>query len=172
MRRYRAQRRARWSECDPAGVVYTVNFCEYVASAFELFMAELLGGPLQTMKQRHGLATPARALTLEFTGPLRPDEEFVMTVAVADAQAQLASAHLKVPAQQAAYRQRKAEEYAARDMLAYQQREFVRQTKLQADGISSLAQLDQAKSNLQSAQQRLAAADNLVEQRKQVRHHR
>jgi acyl-CoA thioesterase FadM len=77
-------RRARWGECDPAGVVYTVNFCEYVASAFELFMAELLGGPLQTMKQRHGLATPARALTLEFTGPLRPDEEFVMTVAVAD----------------------------------------------------------------------------------------
>jgi acyl-CoA thioesterase FadM len=77
-------RRARWAECDPAGVVYTVNFCEYVASAFELFMAELLGGPLQTMKQRHGLATPARALTLEFTGPLRPDEEFIMTVVVAD----------------------------------------------------------------------------------------
>ena len=78
------QRRARWGECDPAGVVYTVNYCEYVASAFELFMAELLGGPLQTMKQRHGLATPARALTLEFTGPLRPDEEFIMTVVVAD----------------------------------------------------------------------------------------
>jgi acyl-CoA thioesterase FadM len=77
-------RRARWGECDPAGVVYTVNFCEYVASAFELFMAELLGGPLQTMKQRHGLATPARALTLQFTGPLRPDEEFIMTVVVAD----------------------------------------------------------------------------------------
>src|ERR1700716_411258 len=77
-------RRARWGECDPAGGAYTVNFCEYVASAFELFMAELLGGPLQTMKQRHGLATPARALTLEFTGPLRPDEEFIMTVVVAD----------------------------------------------------------------------------------------
>jgi len=69
----KVHRRVRWGECDPAGVVYTVNFCEYVASAFELFMAELLGGPLQTMKQRHGLATPARALTLEFTGPLRPD---------------------------------------------------------------------------------------------------
>jgi len=80
----KVHRRVRCGECDPAGVVYTVNFCEYVASAFELFMAELLGGPLQTMKQRHGLATPARALTLEFTGPLRPDEEFVMTVAVAD----------------------------------------------------------------------------------------
>ncbi len=59
-------RRARWGECDPAGVVYTVNFCEYVASAFELFMAELLGGPLQTMKKQHGFAVPARALTLDF----------------------------------------------------------------------------------------------------------
>jgi acyl-CoA thioesterase FadM len=76
-------RRVRWGECDPAGVVYTVNFCEYVASAFELFMAALLGGPLQTMKQQHGLATPARALALEFMAPLRPDEEFTMTVAVA-----------------------------------------------------------------------------------------
>jgi hypothetical protein len=37
----KVHRRVRWGECDPAGVVYTVNFCEYVASAFELFMAEL-----------------------------------------------------------------------------------------------------------------------------------
>jgi membrane fusion protein, multidrug efflux system len=79
-------------------------------------------------------------------------------IAVADARAQLAAAYLKVPALQAAYRQRKAGEAAAGDMLEYQQREFVRQTELQAEGISSLAQLDQAKSNLQSAQQRLAAA--------------
>jgi len=78
-------RRVRWGECDPYGVVYTVNFCEYVASAFELFMAALLGAPLQATKQRLGIATPARALTLEFTAPLRPDDEFTMTVAVADA---------------------------------------------------------------------------------------
>jgi len=51
-------------------------------------------------------------------------------IAVADAQAQLAGAHLKVPALQAAYRQRKADEEAARTTLAYQQREFARQTQL------------------------------------------
>ena len=78
------RRRVKWGECDPAGVVYTVNYSEYVASAFELFMATLLGGPLQTMKQRYGLATPARALTLEFLAPLRPDDEFIMTVTVVD----------------------------------------------------------------------------------------
>jgi membrane fusion protein (multidrug efflux system) len=80
-------------------------------------------------------------------------------IAVADAQAQLAGAQLKVPALQAAYRQRKAEEASARTTLAYQQREFARQTQLQAEGISSLAQLDQAKNNFQSAEQQLAAAE-------------
>jgi len=47
-------------------------------------MAALLGAPLQATKQRLGIATPARALTLEFTAPLRPDDEFTMTVAVSD----------------------------------------------------------------------------------------
>jgi len=80
-------------------------------------------------------------------------------IAVADAQAQLAGARLKVPSLQAAYRQRKADEAAARSTLAYQQREYARQTELQAEGISSFAQLDQAKNNFQSAEQQLAAAE-------------
>jgi len=80
-------------------------------------------------------------------------------IAVADAQAQLAGSHLKVPVLQAAYRQRTADEAAARSTLEYQRREFARQTQLQAEGISSAAQLDQAKDNFQSAEQRLAAAE-------------
>jgi acyl-CoA thioesterase FadM len=47
-------------------------------------MTMLLDGPLQTMKQRYGLATPARALSLEFLAPLRPDDEFAMMVTIAD----------------------------------------------------------------------------------------
>ena len=80
-------------------------------------------------------------------------------IAIEDAEAQLAGARLKVPALLATWRQRKADEAAARTTLAYQQSEFARQTKLQADGISSKAQLDQAKNNFQSAQQQLAAAE-------------
>jgi membrane fusion protein, multidrug efflux system len=80
-------------------------------------------------------------------------------IAVADARAQLAQALRKVPAEQALYRQRLADEAAARTTLAYQQREFARQTELQAQTISSLAQLDQARNNFQSAQQRLSAAE-------------
>jgi len=79
-------------------------------------------------------------------------------IAVADATAQLAQARLKVPALQATYRQRQADESAAQTALAYQTRELARQTSLQAQGISSRAQLDQARSNFQSAEAQLAAA--------------
>jgi membrane fusion protein (multidrug efflux system) len=79
-------------------------------------------------------------------------------IAVADARAQLAAAMLKVPALKAAYRQRVADEAAARSTLAFQQREMNRQIELQAQGISSRAQLDQARTSFQSAQQQLAAA--------------
>lgn len=79
-------------------------------------------------------------------------------IAVANAQAQLAAARLKVPALKAAYRQRQADEAAARSTLAFATREFDRQTRLEAQGISSRAQLDQAKTSFQSAQQQLAAA--------------
>jgi membrane fusion protein, multidrug efflux system len=79
-------------------------------------------------------------------------------IAVADARAQLAAAMIKVPALKAAYRQRLADEAAARNALAFQQRESNRQTELQAQGISSRAQLDQAKTGFQSAEQQLAAA--------------
>jgi membrane fusion protein (multidrug efflux system) len=79
-------------------------------------------------------------------------------IAVADGRAQLSAAEIKVPALKAAYRQRQADEAAARSTLAFATREFDRQTKLEAQGISSRTQLDQAKTNFQSVQQQLAAA--------------
>lgn len=79
-------------------------------------------------------------------------------IAVADAKAQLAAALLKVPTLQAAYRQRLADQTAAESSLDFARRELARQTQLEAQGISSRAQLDQAKNNFQSAEQQLAAA--------------
>ena len=80
----RIRRRVKWGECDPAGVVYTVRFSDYVISAFELFMRHLLDGAFQGAKDEHGFGTPAKALSLEFLASLRPDDEFEMTVLVAD----------------------------------------------------------------------------------------
>ncbi|MDR3490217.1 MAG: HlyD family secretion protein [Bradyrhizobium sp.] len=79
-------------------------------------------------------------------------------IAVADAEAKLAGARLMVPALLATYRQRVADETEARANLAYQTLEFARQRNLQAQGISSQDQLDQAKASFQSAQQQVAAA--------------
>ncbi|HXR94481.1 MAG TPA: HlyD family secretion protein [Rhizomicrobium sp.] len=78
-------------------------------------------------------------------------------IAVADAKAQLAAAMLKVPSLQAVYRQRLADQAGAENTLDYDRRELARQTQLESQGISSRAQLDQARNNFQSAEQQLAA---------------
>jgi membrane fusion protein (multidrug efflux system) len=79
-------------------------------------------------------------------------------IAVESAEAQLASAQLKIGALQAAYARARADEKAAEDTVAYDQRELDRQTKLTASGIASRAQLDQTTHDLENARQRLAAA--------------
>ena len=78
------RRRVKWGECDPAGVVYTATFADYVICAAELFYGALLGGTPQRMKNELGFGTPSRALSFDFIGSLRPDDEFDMTVQVVD----------------------------------------------------------------------------------------
>ncbi len=79
-------------------------------------------------------------------------------IAVRDAEARLAGARLQVQALEAAYRQRQADERAARTTTAYRQDDFDRKRKLAADGITSRAQLDQATHDLDVARQALIAA--------------
>jgi len=76
------RRRVKWGDCDPAGVVYTVTFSEYVLSAAELFYERLFGTTPQRAKEEQGFGTPSRALSFDFRRSLRPDEEFDMTVEV------------------------------------------------------------------------------------------
>jgi acyl-CoA thioesterase FadM len=78
------RRRVKWGDCDPAGVVYTVTFSEYVISAAELFYGALFGTTPQRAKREQGFGTPSRALSFDFRRSLRPDDEFDMTVTVAD----------------------------------------------------------------------------------------
>jgi 4-hydroxybenzoyl-CoA thioesterase len=60
------RRRVKWGDCDPAGLVYTVTFSEYVISAAELFYGFLFEGTPQKVKDRHGFGTPTRALEFDF----------------------------------------------------------------------------------------------------------
>jgi membrane fusion protein, multidrug efflux system len=80
------------------------------------------------------------------------------SIAVEDAEAQLAGARLKVRALEATYRQRQADIKAARDTLVYRQRDYERQKKLAVDGIASRAQLDQAVHALDAAREALTAS--------------
>ena len=77
------RRRVKFGECDPAGVVYTVAFSEYVISASDIFYGSLFGVKPQLAKEEIGFRTPTRALELDFRSALRPDDEFDMTVSVA-----------------------------------------------------------------------------------------
>ncbi len=77
------RRRVKWGDCDPAGVVYTPMFSEYVISAAELFYGSLFNTTPQRAKHVQGFGTPSRALAFDFRRSLRPDDEFDMTVTVA-----------------------------------------------------------------------------------------
>ena len=79
-------------------------------------------------------------------------------VAVREAEAQLAASRLKVQTLQATYRERLADQTAAQDTLAFQQKEYDRQVKLAQAGISSGAQLQQSAHDLASTRQKLEAA--------------
>lgn len=78
------RRRVKWGECDPAGVVYTPRFADFVAEAFHLFLVSILEGGLQQRYRELDVATPARALNLDFRRSLWPDQSFDMTIRVTD----------------------------------------------------------------------------------------
>jgi len=96
---------------------------------------------------------PVKAGTILFA--LDPSR---LEVAVQEADAQLAAARLKVQTLQATYQERLADQAAAQDTLAFQQKEYDRQVKLANAGISSSAQLEQSEHDLSSTRQKLLAA--------------
>lgn len=89
------------------------------------------------------------------------DRDF--SIAVEEAKAKLASTKLEIAALKATYRQRSADRNAAADTLAYARREFRRQSTLADEGISSQAQLDQARHALAEAEEKQNAADHQLD---------
>lgn len=73
------RRQVVWGECDPAGVVYTPRFADYLVSAFQWFLRyELANTGLAEL----GIGTPMKAMSLEFHRMLKPGDWFDMRVAV------------------------------------------------------------------------------------------
>ncbi|KQW64905.1 acyl-CoA thioesterase [Variovorax sp. Root411] len=78
------RRRVRWSDCDPAGVVFTGKFTEYVLNAVNLFYSELSQGRGAEWRKTLGVDTPCKGMALEFHRALWPEEEFDIAVHVGE----------------------------------------------------------------------------------------
>jgi len=76
------RRTVRWGDCDPAGIVYTPRFLEFAVSAYEGFLAQMLGGDLHHAKRVLGVDFPVRGVELDFRAPLAFEERFDMVLQV------------------------------------------------------------------------------------------
>ena len=81
---FAVRRRARWAECDPAGVVFTGRYTDFLLGAVNLFYASLSRGHYSRWCAEMEVATPCRGLALDFRGALWPEDEFVMRVTVSE----------------------------------------------------------------------------------------
>jgi acyl-CoA thioesterase FadM len=77
---FTVRRVARWADCDPAGVVHTPRFGDYVLSATDLFRAHLIGPDWHRRNREAGFGSPAKALSLVFQGSLWPGDAFDIEV--------------------------------------------------------------------------------------------
>lgn len=73
---FTVRRVARWTECDPAGVVYAGNFTEYLLSAVHLFRRHLFGRDWNQVRAEWNVDLPAKATSLVYQGSLWPDDVF------------------------------------------------------------------------------------------------
>lgn len=79
---YTVRRVVKWGECDPAGIVYTPRFLDWVLEAAESFFAEIIGVDWFQLKTTHGLGSPSVSTTLEFRKPITHGEPFTIEVLV------------------------------------------------------------------------------------------
>lgn len=66
------RREVRWGDCDPAGVVYTGRFTDYLLGAMALYTEHL--GEGKRLGDAHGVGTPCRGMSFDFTGTLWPGD--------------------------------------------------------------------------------------------------
>ena len=81
---FTVRRRVRWSECDPAGVVYAGNYPGFLSSAIEWFRRHLGVGGYDHLGPARTYQTPAKALGLVYMSSLWPDDIFDIVLFVGE----------------------------------------------------------------------------------------
>ncbi len=72
------EKRVRWSDCDPAGVVFTGKFAEYMLLAANYLFDDMGGGRYFEWLKELGVDTPCKGLEMEFHGAVWPEDRFNM----------------------------------------------------------------------------------------------
>lgn len=83
-RPFTVRRTVRWGDCDPAGIVFTGRFTEYLMGAVMLFMRHLRSGPDSSGQRDAGVQTPCKGMSLVFHAPLYPDDAVDIEVGVGE----------------------------------------------------------------------------------------
>ncbi len=81
---FKVRRTVRWSECDPAGVVYAGRFTDYLLDACSLFFSHIRFGHGQRKADGEAFGLPAKHMSLTFMASLYPDEIFETEIRVAE----------------------------------------------------------------------------------------
>jgi 4-hydroxybenzoyl-CoA thioesterase len=77
------QRLIRFSHCDPAGIVYFVNFFDMVGGVVEDWFREALGLPFQEMHLERRVGFPIVNTGCEFFRPARLGDTLALELAIA-----------------------------------------------------------------------------------------
>ena len=78
-----AERIVQWGKCDPAGMVYTTQFLDYVMETLEAFWRQVVGFDFQQLHLRHGLGAPTVRSHLDFQRALKAGEPFRVELRIA-----------------------------------------------------------------------------------------
>jgi 4-hydroxybenzoyl-CoA thioesterase len=81
--RFTTERKIRFSHCDPAGIVYFVNFFDMVSGAVEDWFGEALGWTFDDMHIRRRVGFPIVNTGCEFFKPCRLGDRLELELAIA-----------------------------------------------------------------------------------------
>ena len=81
---FKVTRRVLFGDCDPAGFIYTPRIPSFVVEATLDFLSARLCAPAVRRILELGILPPARALSVEFLGPLTWDDEIDIHVTVSE----------------------------------------------------------------------------------------
>ena len=80
---FATERKIRFSHCDPAGIVYFVNFFDMVSGCVEDWFGEAIGFPFQEMHIKRRVGFPIVDTGCQFFRPCHLGDHLVLDLAIA-----------------------------------------------------------------------------------------